>query len=568
MIEITEKMRSDRVLIAALAYAEAGWRIHPLKQGSKEPLLNKWPEKATSDASTIKKWFKQYPSANVGGIPPTGTFVLDIDGSAGKESYNSLGVGILTAKVVTPNNGSHRYFAGKVSKSQIGILKNLDLMADDGSRYLVLPPSKIKAGGYKWGNGRAIKPIKGHHLEKIEAILCSDDSKVEASGNVGEGARNETLFKIACTLRRKGINDDLLQKSLLGLNRTLCELPLSKSEVLQIADSSARYAEGHEKTYADMAGVKKEPVRWFWFPYMARGCMTIIEGAPGQGKSYLTMYLAALTSSGGTLPFSSEKIKAGRVLILNPEDDPARGLRPRLEKCGADLSENKIRFQEKFVPMDQTGIELLETEISSYRPDLVIIDPLLTYMTGDMHRYNDSTQFMTDIDQLAREYDCCIIGVRHLTKANNDDASKRGIGSVGFAARARSVLQVGKAPDDDEEKAMGHVKTNLGEYGKTLTFSLEGGGRDDVPKFVWERETDFPADALNKPREPGRPSEQEYLQFVLRQHLMAGPMKAEILMVKVQNEGIACSLRAVQRALNEIAECEGKGPKAKWMLKK
>lgn len=568
MIKITDKMRSDKMLTAALAYATEGWRVHPLQKNSKKPLLKKWPEMASSDPKTIKKWFHENPDANLAGIPPKNTFVLDSDGATGKESYDSLGLDVSTAKVTTPGGGNHRYFAGKISKSKIGLIKNLDLMNDDCSRYLALPPSKIDGKRYEWGKIKSIKPLDKDGLEKLEKILGDKKVANERGTEISEGSRNDTLFKIACALRRRGFDGELVHQSLQGLNKTLCENPLSKKEVLQIVESSACYDHGYQESFSDMADVKREPVNWFWFPYMARGCMTIIEGAPGQGKSFLTMYLAALTSSGGTFPFSNERAKAGRVLILNAEDDPAATLRPRLEKCGANFDKDNIRFQKKYVPLNDAGIELLEAEISSYRPDLVIIDPLLTYMMGDMHRYNEATIFMADIDQLARDYECCIVGIRHLTKANNDDAAKRGIGSVGFAARARSVIQVGKAPDDEDEKAMGHVKTNLGEYGPTLTFSLQGGGRDDVPKFIWERKTDIPADALNRPKDPGRPSEQALLQSLLRQELEAGPMKADILMLRVQEAGIPCSLRSVQRALEKIARCEGKGPKAQWVLNK
>lgn len=567
MIRITDNMRSNNTLRAALAYAEAGWRIHPLKSNSKEPRLQNWPKKASSDPQTIKKWFKQYPDTNVGGIPPRNVFVLDADGDEGKKSFKSLDIKTITAKVSTPK-GSHRYFEGNISKSKIRLLKGLDLIGDDGSRYLVLPPSQIKDTRYKWGTQVSINSLEPKSLGKLNDLLIKESNGSDISEGIHKGSRNDELFRIGCALSRRGISEAAKREVLLNLNKTICEKPLPQKEVLALLKSSSRYGFGLGETFADMADVKEAEVDWFWYPYMARGCLTIIEGAPGQGKSYLTMYLAALTSAGGKFPFSNEKIEAGRVLILNAEDDPSCILRPRLEKCGAVFSKDNIRFQTKFVPIDSKGIEILETEISAHRPDLVIIDPLLTYMLGDMHRYNEATTFMTEIDELAREYRCCIIGVRHLTKANNDDASKRGIGSVGFAARARSVIQVGKAPDDEEEKALGHVKTNWGKHGKTLVFSLKGGGRDEVPSFVWEREADYSADEINKPNPTGRPSEQDPIQHFLRDKLQAGPAKVSVLLTMAKDEGLYTSKRTMLRALDEVAILEGKGPKAMWALKK
>lgn len=566
MIHITENMHSEDTLKAALAHAKAGWRIHPLKENSKEPRLKNWPKKASSDPQVIKKWFRQYPDANVGGIPPHNIFVLDIDGAEGKKSFKSLALKTLTAGVLTPR-GNHHYFAGNISKSKIGLLKGLDLIGDDGSRYLVLPPSQINDKKYRWNSQSNIKLLKPSSLHKLNDLLDNEGNVLPVPEGIGEGSRNNELFRIGCALSRRNVSEATKRKVLLTLNKEI-ESPLPQKEVLAIIKSSSRYGDGSEDAFSDMAGVKEAEVDWFWYPYLAKGCLTLIEGAPGQGKSYLTMYLAALTSAGGEFPFSKEKIKAGRVLILNAEDDAACILRPRLEKCGAVFSKNSIRFQKKFVPMNDKGIELLETEISEYRPDLVIIDPLLTYMLGDMHRYNEATNFMTEIDELARQYKCCIIGVRHLTKANSDDASKRGIGSVGFAARARSVLQVGKAPDNENESALGHVKTNWGKYGKTLVFSLQGGGRDDVPSFVWQREADYSADAINRPKEVGRPSEQDPIQHFLRQKLQAGSAKVSDLLNMAKDEGLYTSKRTMLRALGEVANIEGNGPKAEWVLKK
>lgn len=566
MIKITEDMRSDNKLTAALAYAEAGWRIHLLQKNSKKPLMKDWPSIATSDPKTIKNWLKDNPDANIGGIPPKNVFVLDCDGEEGKESYKKLKIESDSAYAITPN-GKHRYVEGQISKSKIGFQNGLDLIGDDGSRYLVLPPSRYNRKSYKWGKNKRIKPLDGKHLRRIEEILANDKKIGQSPITIKEGSRNNDLFKIARSLHRNRLVSPFAFDLLSFVNQRI-EKPLSQGEVTKIYESSLKYDVNQDDAFGDMSTVKKEDIDWFWYPYIARGCMTILEGPPGKGKSFLTMYLAAITSAGGTFPFGNEKIEAGRVLILNAEDDAASVLRPRLEACGADLSKDNIRFQKIFVPMNEMGIELLDTEIKAYRPDLVIIDPLLTYMEGDMHRYNDATMFMADIDQLAKDYRCCIIGVRHLTKSNNDDASKRGLGSVGFTARARSVIQVGEAPDDKSQLAMGHAKTNWGEFGRTLVLALEGGGKDAMPKLVWKREADYGVDDINKSNDVGRPSDQPELQLFLKSTLsMNGPMNINDLMVAAVEVGLDCSLRSVQRALGKVATIDGKGPIAKWVLK-
>ena len=54
----------NEMLVAALAYAERGWRVHPLK--GKKPRLGDWPNRATTDAEQITEWWSKWPNANIG----------------------------------------------------------------------------------------------------------------------------------------------------------------------------------------------------------------------------------------------------------------------------------------------------------------------------------------------------------------------------------------------------------------------------------------------------------------------------------------------------------------------
>jgi hypothetical protein len=58
---------------------------------------------------------------------------------------------------------------------------------------------------------------------------------------IANGSRNKTLFSIAGTLRRRGLDEAAIFAALLGINETKCEMPLSEDEVRKIAASAARY---------------------------------------------------------------------------------------------------------------------------------------------------------------------------------------------------------------------------------------------------------------------------------------------------------------------------------------
>ncbi len=383
------------------------------------------------------------------------------------------------------------------------------------------------------------------------------------------GGRNDTLFKLGCSLRRKDLSYEVSRKLLHRINTSLCKPPLSKKEVNAIMKSTSRYEEEAGENFSDMADVETEEVDWYWYPYLPRGCLVFLDGHPGRGKSYFTMFLAALCSKGGKLPFSKERLPKGRVLILNAEDDPARTMRPRLEKAGANLEPNTIHFQGRFKPLTKEGIQMLEAKIHSFKPDLVIIDPILTYMGSgiDAHRFNEVTEFLSYIDDLAREHNICVIGVKHMTKAGSENPLHKGLGSVAFVARARSVLHIGASRDDPKVSGLAHVKSNWAAAGDTLLFELVGGTKTEMPELKWLSVADYGADCLDPSNAVGRPKAEPNLGELIAELLDDGAMSSSAILSALLAKGVGVSKRTVIRELELIAEQKGKGVKTVWSLK-
>ena len=48
--------------------------------------------------------------------------------------------------------------------------------------------------------------------------------------------------------------------------------------------------------------VQATSVRWLWYPFIAVGKITLLQGDPGDGKSTMMMNLIAELSKGGKLP--------------------------------------------------------------------------------------------------------------------------------------------------------------------------------------------------------------------------------------------------------------------------
>lgn len=80
-----------------------------------------------------------------------------------------------------------------------------------------------------------------------------------------------------------------------------------------------------------ISGSEIEPkeVDWLWYPYIPYGKITIVQGDPGEGKSTFVLNLAAMLTTGTSLPYSTEEYEPMNVIYQNTEDDAEDTVVPR-----------------------------------------------------------------------------------------------------------------------------------------------------------------------------------------------------------------------------------------------
>lgn len=247
----------------------------------------------------------------------------------------------------------------------------------------------------------------------------------------------------------------------------------------------------HSLTLVNLDEVEPEVIEWLWYPYIPRGKLTMIEGDPGLGKSWLTMALASFISRGKALPYQINKEK-GKVLILSAEDGLADTIKPRLITLKAD-SKNIVAIPEP-VSFTEAGCKAIDKAIKLVNPLLIIIDPLVAYLGGkvDLHKANETREVMARLTRIAEENRVAIVLVRHLTKGGKDKAIYRGIGSIDLTAAVRSVLAIGRNPQDpDDGRVICHIKSNLAPLGKPLAYTLDSADKQHPFEFGEEIEVDI-----------------------------------------------------------------------------
>ena len=76
--------------------------------------------------------------------------------------------------------------------------------------------------------------------------------------------------------------------------------------------------------------VKTTNVRWLWYPFIAIGKITLLQGDPGDGKSTMMMNLIAELSTGGASPNGQAFGRPQRVIYQCSEDGVSDTIKPRL----------------------------------------------------------------------------------------------------------------------------------------------------------------------------------------------------------------------------------------------
>jgi RecA-family ATPase len=287
--------------------------------------------------------------------------------------------------------------------------------------------------------------------------------------------------------------------------------------------------------FMTLSEVEPEEVDWFWEPLIPYRMLTIMEGDPGIGKSYLAMHIAAEASRGGRLP-NGDRLHKQRVLYFSAEDDPAFTIRPRIDAMGGDP--DRIRFQAKYSPFNDRGLRQARSEVRETKPDLIIIDPLYAYVPADteMYRPNQIRQLLGELNDLASHSDAAVLVIRHLTKAKHDKAMYQGAGSIDVIGVARSALLVAEDPEDSDVKVVAHIKHNLSARGDSWAFKLlqqEG----QLPLVKWQGKSERTAEDLRgSPVE--RASARDAATEFLEEELEGGPMPAVEMSSAAEKRGI------------------------------
>lgn len=263
------------------------------------------------------------------------------------------------------------------------------------------------------------------------------------------------------------------------------------------ATDPAQHPDGVELCSAD--DVPIVPVRWLWRPWLARGKLHLLAGAPGQGKTSLALALAATISRGATWP-DGQQSEPANVLVWSGEDDFADTLNPRLAAMGADRSRilfvGDIHQRGKRRPFNPAHDVPALTKAAMDRGGVafVIIDPLMSAVSGESNNGADVRRSLEPIARMAQTLDAAVLGIHHFSKGTAGRSPlDRITGSLAFGAVVRVALAVAsvKNSDGSTSRILAMAKSNIGRDDLAFEYHLDSHELEpgiDCPVISWGRQ--------------------------------------------------------------------------------
>lgn len=270
-----------KILDAALDYISRGWRVLPLygidplgnctcrksdcASPGKHPVWTLAPNgslDASKNEATVRAWFSSPDNYNIGIATgeKSNLAIVDVDYDKGADLLDltldapSDCLNTISAKT---GGGWHYYYKYpkgenlKNSASKLG--KFIDVRGDGG--YVVAPPSlHASFNYYEWDAGETeLLDFPQNWLDKLKEDnpVKTDQNNpfhippphegVKVPDKIPHGTQHETLFKLACSLRSKGLSVEAIDAALQVVNQNNCERPGKPANITKIAKSAGNY---------------------------------------------------------------------------------------------------------------------------------------------------------------------------------------------------------------------------------------------------------------------------------------------------------------------------------------
>ncbi len=220
----------------ALRNSRRGFRVFPVRRGTKVPHIEDFPDLATTDTQQIEEWAKKWPDANCGVIGDDNFLIVDFDRW---EKAQELFAAQLAADptlfqtysiAARPQEGRRQLVFRQTDRSRAMCKRNIDYAAPGepdnvfefkSRRKLGMGEGSIHKSGknYRVIQDLPCKPVPDALVERAEELYRSlkQDSPDGSSQPLplDNGSRHNALVRVAGSLRRAGLSPAAIEVALL-----------------------------------------------------------------------------------------------------------------------------------------------------------------------------------------------------------------------------------------------------------------------------------------------------------------------------------------------------------------
>lgn len=306
----------------------------------------------------------------------------------------------------------------------------------------------------------------------------------------------------------------------------------------------------HEDDVITIASVEQMEQEWLIERYIPKYETTIIGGDGGVGKTAFWLSIVASLSAGNPCFFENpEEVEHEplKTLYLTRENSNATNLKGKFELLGANMNNilcigdtNMNFFKYKI------GSPNLEYLIKKHRPDVLILDPLQSFVPDHVNLIarNHVRPMFDWLNVMTKKYEVTILVIMHTKKNASIGGRDRLADSSDMYDDVRQVLMVGET-DEDGIKYVSSEKNNLTKRPKTILFEQVDHGLPRLVGFSDINDDTYLKLRRNKCIEKGSSKKDKAMDFILSELSLIQP---EGLMADSLNQA-AFSKNISQRTL-------------------
>ncbi|RWR44976.1 hypothetical protein EOW65_17685 [Sinirhodobacter ferrireducens] len=433
---------------AALAYAGRGWKVCPLRDGTKSDHLTGHGgyHNATSDPDQVRKWWMQWPDANIGlNLEASGLVVLDADTykpDCGWQNYIEGREAPWTLIQKSARGGTHYIYQAEQGVEYLGKLcQGVDIKHKG---YILLEPSTFEGGQYRFETDDEPEPCpdwvprKAGAPEGAKQTVTEDDRLLilHRLADAPNDLSREDWVRL-CFALKHALGDDGREAWLDFCNRFPGEKKQGEAErvwdtakpdgtsnagtIFYLLQTPAQKAVA-PKTFNLVAvgDLEYRPPVFLAEGLIETETLGLLFGDPGCGKSFLAADLSLSVATGE--PFHGRAVKQGTVIYIAGEghNGLARRFNAWAQHHGRSLkgvpmfkSERAAQFLDGASAQSVTNaVRSLAAKVGE--PALIVVDTLArNFGGGDENSTQEMGQFIAAMDDLRSNWPECVLLIVH-----------------------------------------------------------------------------------------------------------------------------------------------------------